>query len=129
MEEDDTEMRKNDDVGVDSAAPRSLAHKRRRLHPISNNLGDIDLTQILSCLRPPLKQPTKCVNRNQSVIQTLVLKQAWALQLDHQKNKDDDDLLRNITHEFEFEEEKGPTIYVKLQKILEDLILKIFKKG
>lgn len=42
---------------------------------------------------------------------------------------DDDDLLRNITHEFEFEEEKGLTIYAKLQKILEDLILEIFKKG
>lgn len=48
MEEDNTEMRKNYDVGVNSAAPRSLAHKLRRLQPISNNLGGIDLTQILS---------------------------------------------------------------------------------
>ena len=69
------------------------------------------------------------MNQNQSVIQTLVLKQVWVPQLDHQENEDDDDLLRNITHEFEFEEKKGPTIYAKLQKILEDLILEIFKKG
>ena len=36
--------------------------------------------------------------------------------------------MRDITQEFEFEEEKGPPVHLKLHKIMQDLIWGIFKK-
>ena len=43
------------------------------------------------------------------------------------ENDDDDELMRDITQEFEFEGE-GPPIHPKLHKILQGLIWGIFKK-
>ena len=42
--------------------------------------------------------------------------------------EDDDELLRDMTQEFQCEEERGPPIHDKLQKILQDLIWGVFKK-
>ena len=44
-------------------------------------------------------------------------------------DEEEDELLQDLTQEFECLEEKGPLIHKKLEKILQDLLWGVFKKA
>ena len=45
-----------------------------------------------------------------------------------ENGEEEDELLQNLTQEFECQEERGPPIHKKLEKILQDLLWGVFKK-
>ena len=59
LEMGDTEVRKNDNVGISSSVPQPLIQDFPHLQPVSNNLTNIDLPQILSLLQTVLQAANK----------------------------------------------------------------------
>ena len=132
---DDTESReKNENRGDNNELPKHLLQVNPQLlQPVTaNSLANVNFAQILTLLQ------TSFLTAN-SVAQTVNMPDhgthapadstgvSGNNQLCHE-NDDNDELLRDITQEIEFEEEKGPPIHQKLYKIMQDLIWGIFKK-
>ena len=98
-----------------------------------SNLTNLNLTQFLALLQnsiqnqpniDPLGAKLPASGQNKNTVDST----RENLKENGDNDEEEDELLQDLTQEFECQEERGPPIHKKLEKILQDLLWSVFKK-
>ena len=130
-EETDNNNCSNTGDGIQKGVPLTPLPTLQPVTP--SNLTNLDLTQLLALLQNSIQNqsnidPSVATLPDPGQNKTTVDSTGENLFKNVDNDDEDDKFLQDLTQEFECQEERGPPIYKKLEKNLQDLMWGVFKK-